>query len=308
MNPTYRTTYHENRNAWLQARNVHGRIGSSSVAAVLGVSPWEGPWDVYLRNRDFDPDAELNDDNQTADMARGHYWEPHLAKWYADRTDAQLTGWGDFTVHHPQHAWLVVSPDELVLADYGVVEIKTQRYRNGWGADGEIVTHASPEALGTIPPYYLVQAYTLLAACEAEYCDFVVGFSFSDIRVIRVMADPKYQARLVSMVAAWRQRHVIDGVQPPYDDSAASRGELLTFDRQGHRFASPEEQALLIGYVEAQGREKQGKADREAARNILIRHIAESGVNSILMPDEHGKGMLNKRGHLKVTGIKGPSS
>ncbi len=54
-------------------------IGSSGIAAILGLSPWAGPWDVWART------MGLAQSKSTRATLRGHILEPAIADYYGQQ-------------------------------------------------------------------------------------------------------------------------------------------------------------------------------------------------------------------------------
>lgn len=52
-----RIEVYQSRGDWLAARTGKSqhRIGASEVAAILGVSPWAGPWDIWTQRQGLKP-------------------------------------------------------------------------------------------------------------------------------------------------------------------------------------------------------------------------------------------------------------
>ena len=284
-----RLTVYQDHQEWLASRKAraseHG-IGSSDVAAILGVSPYSTPWTVWASAHIAEEDAE-EDAPETEDMLRGRYWEPFLARWYRDQRICFPVSTRICTVRHRRYPWLIVSPDGLAFdrqeRTWGVLEIKTQRYREGWGRDGEDVVSGHRSTLQTIPPYYLTQAQILMEATGLDWCDFVVGFGFADIRRIRVRRDPRWE--LAEQVAAWRDRHLVAGEPPPWDpQDTGARLVMLTHPRKGSRSATPEEVGLVYSYAEAAKAAKAAEEDRIRIRAELTRACAMTGVERLTLP------------------------
>jgi hypothetical protein len=91
------------RAAWLAARRTG--IGASEVAAVLGLSPYESPLDVYCRKLGLVPEKA-----ETEAMRWGLRLEPLLAAEYAERTGYPLVATQVF-LRHPDKPFLLATLD-----------------------------------------------------------------------------------------------------------------------------------------------------------------------------------------------------
>lgn len=96
----------ENREAWLQARA--GGIGSSEVATILGVNPYETPYQLWRRKLGIDPPKKEN----TA-MRAGHYLEDAVAKFFEYETGSYIIKRSaiDWIAYDSEKPYLRVSPD-----------------------------------------------------------------------------------------------------------------------------------------------------------------------------------------------------
>lgn len=117
-----------NREEWLEARNQG--IGASEVASVVGLNPWQTPYQLWRRKRGMDkPEPE----NQA--MKRGHFCEDAVAQWWAAETGREVikASVADFMFVDKDRDYLRVSPDrtywlpEAVHNDdnKGILECKT---------------------------------------------------------------------------------------------------------------------------------------------------------------------------------------
>jgi putative phage-type endonuclease len=110
---------------WRQARETG--IGSSDCAAVLGLSEYRTPLDVYLEKIGEKPDQEEN-----LKMKFGLEAEPIVARMFEQKTG--LTVRNDFKIRiHPVYPFLIANLDRTILANngrgVGILEIKKLKSR-----------------------------------------------------------------------------------------------------------------------------------------------------------------------------------
>ena len=165
-----KVTAYPTRAAWFAGRQEGAEyaIGGSAAGAVLGRSPWAGPWDIYTSQRSAEA-ATLDEDLSPGDVRqRGHLVEPWLMGWRSvaggAELDTRLT-----VVEHPAEQWARCSPDGLVFDGdkiVGVIEGKSYSFhdRDRW---------ASPLAEGAMRPMlaapwvdYLVEGDGIQSAVE----------------------------------------------------------------------------------------------------------------------------------------------
>lgn len=104
-----------NRTEWLEARK--GGIGASEVASVIGLNPWETPYQLWRRKLGIDAPKEEN-----FAMKAGHYLEDAVAKFFEDESGLQIINSTaeDFMFINPDKPFLRVSPDRLFWLPDGV--------------------------------------------------------------------------------------------------------------------------------------------------------------------------------------------
>ncbi|MBP3768428.1 MAG: YqaJ viral recombinase family protein [Prevotella sp.] len=125
---SYTIIRQKNREEWLKDRS--GGIGSSEVATVLGLNPWETPLQLWRRKKGIDPPKAEN-----FAMKAGHYLEDAVSKFYADETGKDIikASAGDWLIVNKEKPFLRVSPDRTYWIpgrpksdrNKGIVECKT---------------------------------------------------------------------------------------------------------------------------------------------------------------------------------------
>lgn len=118
----------KDHDAWLEVRA--GGIGSSEIATVVGLNPWETPYQLWRRKVGLDPAKE-----ETFAMKAGHYLEDAVAMFWQDETGNQVikSSAGDWIVRDNERPFLQVSPDRTYWLkgaahnkeNKGILECKT---------------------------------------------------------------------------------------------------------------------------------------------------------------------------------------
>jgi len=143
-----KTTYNIIRPAthqeWLEQRKLG--IGSSEVGTILGVNPYETPYQLWRRKTGIDPPVPEN-----PFMRWGHYLEDGVAKCFEEETGHTVikASAGDWLAVDKQRDYLRVSPDRTYWLGKsrandakGIVECKSTRMK----VDAD-----------NIPPYWFAQ-------------------------------------------------------------------------------------------------------------------------------------------------------
>jgi len=283
------------RDEWLADRR--DRITGTTAAAILGVSPWSGPWDVYRRV--VEGHADEPTDAQADIFARGHDLEAAVLSrlWRSGRYEggrlirepADMSLW----VTSPARPLWGASPDALVTdGDWsyvGGVEVKTVsrsdlgRYWDdddpepAWvrGLDGRDVRPG--DAGEHVPPAWLVQCLVYLEVTGLPWWDLAVyGPHIDQLAVVRIWRDEETQAGIVARVEDWWARHIVGREPPPLDTSDACADSLRARWPDDVREAAPV--AALDGaadgwaavYDAARSASKAAEEQRKMARAHLL--------------------------------------
>lgn len=114
---------------WLELRK--SGIGSSEIATIVGLNPFDTPRELWMRKLGIKPPVEENNA-----MRLGHYLEDAVAQMWSEHTGLQVIkrSAGDWIIRDKEHPYLQVSPDRTFwvdpsgkhnLANKGILECKT---------------------------------------------------------------------------------------------------------------------------------------------------------------------------------------
>lgn len=236
------------RQDWLTRRQAG--IGGSDVAAILGISPWKTPLDVY--NSKVEPVAA------DEEMSEAAYWgivlEDVVAREYATKTVSKIQRINDL-VRHPEHPWAIANLDRVIvtpgsrarlddagrlLGADGLLECKTaSAYKaSDWGRDGDD---------DAIPVHYAAQAMWYLAVTGLPWCDFATLIGGQRFVTKRVERDEETIAVLLEKCRAFWFDHV-QARRPPEPSNVDDVLKLFSAD-DGTTIEANED--LLIAYNEA---------------------------------------------------------
>lgn len=232
------------RETWLEARRQC--IGASDVAAVLGISPWQGPLHVWL-----DKMGQLNWDGNAATKWGTRFEDDVLEEFIEGHPELIVTPKpGMFAC--PVEPWRTVSLDaEALSEEHGleVIEIKTGQERRQreeeWGDPGT----------DQIPLHYLTQVTWACDIRRAKHwrLAFLPLDELEDYREYEGDFSPALAEQLRDRVRAWRETHIVGGVEPAADRLDDTLGLLA--DRRADRELAPKgeipREALLwqAGYI-----------------------------------------------------------
>ena len=244
-------------------------VGSSDVAAILGISPWSSPWSAWGRLVGL---TERYTSADTPAQARGRMMEAAIGARFAELYGVELQGGppiGEPGVIGPE-PWMHCRPDFWILprGREALVEVKTaKKFTEEWGPPGSDV----------FPVHYTVQCAWQMAVCDARITYLAAFAMFTDeFRVYPLRRDLDVERGIVDYVRDWYQRHVVTGDPPPVDGSSACSsllaGRIAELPRADLRQATDDELMLIDRYRVAGVR----RDIAEATRALTRQQIAES--------------------------------
>lgn len=205
-------------------------IGSSEIAALVGVSPWAGPHDIWLRK------LGLVADEDNAALERGRFYERGTLDWYAHRTGAQYKTPG--TRMHEKLPYVIDSVDAIANrnGEERCVEAKTtgafQTF--DWGDEGT----------DQIPEYYLTQCIWHMGVWGLGLCDVPV-FDGRNLRIYTVQHDAELFEALTDQAARFWRDHVTTRLEPPVDGRTSTSEWIKARFRQKNEMLLPADAALM---------------------------------------------------------------
>lgn len=238
------------------AWNKFGRIGGTTVSAIVGMNPWESPHGAYLKLR-----KEVGPTPDNPAMALGRRFEPIVA-------DVFQGGHQEFRVahnrrgtdapelfEHAEYPYLIGHPDRLLYdARSGALveglEIKTSNWSNVrlWGEEGT----------DAVPTNYLIQCQWYAGLAQLPVWRVAVAFlddlgSLRQYKEYKINADAELFATLVERAVDFWERFVVPGVAPEIDtvDETTARWVAQKFARNVEPMAeaSPEEERVMAAYI-----------------------------------------------------------
>lgn len=189
------------RAAWLEARRTG--LGASEIAAVLGLSKYSAPIDVFLEKKGR---AEDKGDTQYTKWGRLH--EATIAEQYALENHVTLSLAETYAL--VDAPWARATPDRFVLDDTGelwLLECKTTdaRLAHEWGEPGT----------DEVPLYYLTQAMWQMHVTGFKRCDIAVLIGGNDYREFPIRYDADLAQTMFDRAEAFWVNNVLANVEPP---------------------------------------------------------------------------------------------
>ncbi len=194
-------------------------IGGSDVAAILGLSPWRTPLDVWREKALGELDGKTSD----AMEAGLRFEDPILVAFLNAQVEttgkqAAIQRKAPVVVGH-RHA----SPDALLVQQgwQSLVEVKTTSSGDGWGRDGssEIPAHYLPQVMHYLDVLELDDAFVPVLLWPGDMRK-IAGMTPAEtiralgLRTYRVQYQAALAQQIREVVAEFWEKHVV-GMQPP---------------------------------------------------------------------------------------------
>ena len=174
-------------------------IGGSDIAAILGISPFKRPIDVYLEKTEFEQQSEFN--NNPA-ILRGKRMEKYIIEEYEERTNNKVTTNVE-TIYHPDYPFIYANIDGIIAEDKIVIEAKSCS-SNKWQA---------------VPNYYETQAAYYAMITDCKRVDIPVVFNGFEYQCFKYHRNEMFEKVLLDKAVKFWTKHVLKK-KPPAITSA----------------------------------------------------------------------------------------
>ena len=200
------------REAWLDQRRKG--VGGSDVAAIMGLSPYRGAYEVWAEKSGL---IEAPDISDKPAVIWGNILEPVVGEHYAENHPDREVRRLNAVCQSIERPWAQASLDYEVKdpeLGWGVLEIKTagQRSEGKWD-DG-------------VPLFYQTQVAHYLSVTGRAFADVAVLIGGQDYREYRIMRDED-DIRAVESAVDEFWRRVQTGDEPPVDGSPGEAEALF---------------------------------------------------------------------------------
>jgi putative phage-type endonuclease len=184
-------------------------IGGSDTAAVLGLSKWRTPLQVY-----YEKIGEADPIVETEPMRWGKVLEPVLIQEYANKT-GRVVNKPSGVIRLADHPHFIANLDGFT-EDGRVLEIKTARSADNWGDEGT----------DEVPTDYFLQVQHYMAVTGMQVTDIAVLIGGSDFRIYEVEADPELHQMMLKQGAEFWKR--VQEATPP---DPINKADIIQFTK-----------------------------------------------------------------------------
>ena len=175
-----------------------GYLGGSDAAAILGLSPWATPYDIYL-----DKIGEGTPLEESEAMSWGNLLEEPVAKEFSKRTGLKVAR-VNANLRHKEQPFMGAHLDRRIVGERAILEVKTSGRRDGWGEDGS----------DDIPQQYLCQVLHYMAVTGAEMAYVAALLCGQELRIYKIPRVEALISTIEQQEAHFWTKHVEARVAP----------------------------------------------------------------------------------------------
>lgn len=253
-------------------------IGGSDAAAVCGVDPYRTPTEVFLSKVDEDYDVDLSGNEP---VEHGNAFEGAIADIFTKRLGVKVFK-PEMILRHPEHVWMIASPDRLVVGQDKGVEIKNRSFfmRSNYGREGS----------SDVFPSDMLQCQHYMAVTGFPEWDLWVCFGGQKSVRFHIKRNNNYIKNIIKIESAFWHNSVL--TQTPPTPQTLGDVELLFKADEAVKLVANEEMAEKINHMRRlKENERSSKANFEHLKSELCLLMKEAA--SIV--DEEGKTLLTWR-------------
>jgi putative phage-type endonuclease len=252
---------------WLEDRRKS--VGASEAAAILNVSPFSTPLEVYLEKLGMPRRRKV-----PGYVTWGLRFQPAIAAIYSEETGREIRTPPPL-VRHPDAAWMHASMD--YVTDDRPVEIKrvSPHYARAWGPSGST----------EVPVYYALQVQQQMACGGYEVADLAAFIGWDDLRTYTIERNDQVINRLIDAEYAFMCR--VQANDPPLPDfQHPTTVELLSLiePERDSRMVATDEMVAWVEQYEVAGSAMKGL--EKGRDEVKAKLLAAMGTNQYAnLPD-----------------------
>jgi putative phage-type endonuclease len=264
----------------------HG-LGATDCAAVMGLSPYKTPYELWLEKTGrAEETAILSDDR----LHLRHAHEETISREYARRNNVKLRRVNQ-TLIHKRLPFMLCNLDRVIIGQKKIVECKSSSgfMRNVWGETG------TDEA----PIQYMLQVQHQLACSEYDDADIAALIDIDDYRIFPQPRNQKVISRIEEACEKFWTENVVKDIPP----DPTTRGDLkLMYPANNGNFieATPEVIEYMAQLDSIKSEIKNFTDKKEWHEKEIIQFIADNdgikegdAVLATFVADKNGTRRLN---------------
>src|SRR5271157_3615379 len=180
-------------------------IGGSECAAVLGLSQWKTPLQVYLDKVEID---NVEDVEESQVMRWGNILEPVIIKQYEEMFNVKCDKPEEKLIN-PKYPWMFAHIDSWVVDKPLILEAKATRFFDkNWGE----------QFTDNIPVQYLIQCAHYCIVCDhykkIERADIAALGSLGDFRIYHYFRNKELEEMIIDKTNKFWHENVLKQILP----------------------------------------------------------------------------------------------
>ena len=208
-------------------------IGGSDAAAIIGLSKWKTPYEVWLEKT-----GQAVEKPETLPMQVGKLMEKVVADLWSSQYQKKLKK-SNKTIFSKDYPFIGGNLDRLIMGEKAFLEVKTagERFSKEWDDN-------------KIPLQYLIQCLHYLYITQYEYCYLCVLIGNSELKSYQIFYKD-YQKEIEQIIkneVEFWQKYVIPKIPPPV---GANDNEVI-FEQFLPKIKEPEKELDLSNDDEVQ--------------------------------------------------------
>ncbi len=237
-------------------------IGGSDIAAIMGLSPWKSPLDVWYEKTGRD---EPEPDNDA--MYWGRTLEAVVAQEYEKRTGNKVRKRAE-PYRHADYPFLLGHVDRLIEHG-GILECKT--------TDKMMAPHWGEPGTDEVPAYYLTQVLHYIGLSGRGVCEIPVLFGGRKYEIYHVEKDKDVIDGLWQESVKFWENYVLTD-EPPEPRTEEEVKRLYPQHKDEEKLADAE-LAQMIEELKAVQSDRKAKEKREKElRDNLLPHFGDAAA------------------------------
>lgn len=185
-------------------------LGATDCAAVMGLSPYKTPYELWLEKTGRTEDQAILSEDR---LRLRHAHEETIAREYAFQKQVKLKRVNS-TVYHKRLPFMLCNLDRVIIGQRKIVECKSSSgfMRQIWGING------TDEA----PLHYILQVQHQLACAEYDDADLAALIDIDDYRIYPMPRNEKVIQRIEDACEKFWTENVLKDIAP----EPTTRGDL----------------------------------------------------------------------------------
>lgn len=242
-------------------------IGGSEAAAVLGLSRWSTPLEVWALKTGR---IQQEDISGKVAVKLGHKLEQTVAELFMDETGKRVQR-ANNTFKHPSHAFLGANLDRVVVGEDAILECKTA---SAWKAkewSGE-----------DIPQEYIIQVMHYLAVTGASHGYIAVLIGNQEFKWRQINRDENVIKALIEKEVHFWNKYVLTGEPPaPMADDSEALYKLYPNVSNREPIELDDEANIIVERIQSMQQDAMALEEQiEAHKNLIKAKLGDNEVGT----------------------------